>query len=227
MTAKLVAGAARVGLVAVALAGTVGPGVSRAAPAPACSQRPCGTQVGQPSADGQLLDGGAITGTVGLFGGGVATSIAKEAGRAAITVAAAAIAAGARYALQATARVIGATTRPDLESTWFSDSYWRMAGVSALLTLPFLFAAAIQAMIHSDLTLLLRAAFGYLPLGMLAVGVAAPVTMLLLAATDEMSSLVSSASSQDGSTFSSTRARSSPLSAARPGRCSSPRSSGC
>ena len=72
--------------------------------------------------------------------------------------------------------------------------------MAALLTLPFLFAAAIQALLRSDMTLLGRAAFGYLPLGMLAIGVAAPMTMLLLGASDEMSAIVSSASGHaDGS----------------------------
>ena len=52
---------------------------------------------------------------------------------------------GAKFALQQTASVISSTTKPQLGSTWFSGFYWRMAGVSALLTLPFLFAAAIQA----------------------------------------------------------------------------------
>ncbi|MEO6858572.1 MAG: hypothetical protein ABI323_08300, partial [Solirubrobacteraceae bacterium] len=101
---------------------------------------------------------------------------------------------GARSVMQKTAGVISATTRPQLQSTWFSSTYWRMAGISALLTLPFLFAAAIQAMVRSDLSLLLHAAFGYLPLGLLAVGIAAPLTQLLLAASDEMSALVSAAS---------------------------------
>ena len=54
---------------------------------------------------------------------------------------------------------------------------------------------------RSDLALLARAAFGYLPLGMLAVGVAAPLTMLLLAASDEMSAIVASASGHAGATF--------------------------
>ena len=68
--------------------------------------------------------------------------------------------------------------------------YWQIAGISAILTLPFLFAAAIQALLRSDLTLLLRATFGYLPLAMLAVSVAAPITMLLLAASDQLSAVV-------------------------------------
>jgi hypothetical protein len=76
-----------------------------------------------------------------------------------------------------------------------------MAAVSALLTLPFLFAAAIQALMRSDLSLLLRSAFGYLPLGMLGVAIAAPVTTLLLAGSDELSHIVSSAASQGDSSF--------------------------
>ncbi len=108
---------------------------------------------------------------------------------------------GARAALSETATVLDRTTRPQLGTTWFSSTYWRMAGISALLTLPFLFAAAIQALLHSDLTLLLRAALGYLPLSMLAVGIAAPLTMLLLAASDEMSSIISSAAGQAGGHF--------------------------
>ena len=108
---------------------------------------------------------------------------------------------GARAALQTTAKLVDESARPNLESTWFSATYWRVAAVSALLTLPFLFAAAIQALLRSDMTLLARAAFGYLPLGMLAVGVAAPITMLLLAASDEMSAIVGSASGDAGGTF--------------------------
>jgi hypothetical protein len=101
---------------------------------------------------------------------------------------------GARFVLRKTASVISSTTRPQLQSTWFSSTYWRMAAISALLTLPFLFAAAIQAVIRSDLSLLARSAFGYLPLGMLAVSIAAPVTMLLLSASDELSAVISGAS---------------------------------
>jgi hypothetical protein len=76
-----------------------------------------------------------------------------------------------------------------------------MAGISALLTLPFLFAAAIQALIRSDASLLARSVFGYLPLCGLSVAVAAPVTQLLLAASDELSSLVASASSYSSTGF--------------------------
>jgi len=98
---------------------------------------------------------------------------------------------GAKSAIGAVAHVIGATTTPQLTSTWFSTAYWRVAGVATLLTVPFLFAAALQAVIRSDMALLARAVFGYLPLALIGVGIAAPITMLLLSATDEMSNLVS------------------------------------
>jgi hypothetical protein len=108
---------------------------------------------------------------------------------------------GAKFALDETAKVLGTTTSPQLQSTWFSSAYWRMTGIAALLTLPFLFAAAIQALVRSDLALLARAAFGYLPLALLAVGIAAPLTMLLLAASDEMSAIVSAAAGNAGAHF--------------------------
>ena len=108
---------------------------------------------------------------------------------------------GARAALLQAASVIGATTAPRLDSAWFSSEYFRVAGLAALLTLPFLFAAATQAILTSDLSLLARAAFLYLPLAMLAVALAAPVTMLLLAATDQMCATVSAAGSGGGAQF--------------------------
>jgi hypothetical protein len=135
-----------------------------------------------------------------VVGGGVSSAIK--------TVALAAIlgwvASGAESALKETAKVIDATTSPQLASSWFSASYWRIAGIAALLTLPFLCAAAVHALVRSDLGLLTRAAFGYLPLSLLAVGIASQLTMLLLAGTDEMSSIVASASLHADSVFLST-----------------------
>jgi hypothetical protein len=159
------------------------------------------THAGRVLSAGEKLAGGHVGGAIGALtgaGSGVKRAATTAIGLAAIATA---VVGGARYALKATAGVIAATTSPNLRSTWFSAFYWRMAAVSALLTLPFLFAAAIQAMIRSDLALLARAAFGYLPLGLLAVGVATPLTMLLLAGSDEMSAIVSSASGNSGAAF--------------------------
>jgi hypothetical protein len=128
-------------------------------------------------------------------GVGAATTSAIAIGIGAVTLG------GAKYALRETAVVLGDTSSPQLGSTWFSSTYWRVAGIAVLLTLPFLFAAAVHALLRSDLALLLRAAFGYLPLAMLAVSIAAPVTMLLLAASDQLSTIVSSATGNASNRF--------------------------
>ncbi len=149
---------------------------------------------------GKKLLGGHLGGAVEtLTGSGSAARVFTAA--TAFAAAGAWVIGGARLVLHETGAVISATTRPQLQSTWFSASYWRMAGISALLTLPFLFAAAIQAILRSDLSLLVRSAFGYLPLGLLGVSIAAPLTQLMLAASDELSALVSSASGYSTAAF--------------------------
>ncbi len=141
---------------------------------------------------GRKLAGGHVGSAIGtILGGGssVSSTATTALGLAAIGVW---VVGGARFALHQTAKVLGATTAPHLTATWFSSAYWRVAGIAALLTLPLLFAAGVQALMRSDLPLLVRS-LGYLPLSLLAVSIAAPVTMLLLAASDEMSVIVSSA----------------------------------
>jgi hypothetical protein len=133
-----------------------------------------------------------------LHAGGASSKVQAALGLAAIG---AWVMGGAKVALQEIAKALNHTTSPRLTSTWFSSTYWRMAGLAAILTLPFLFAAAVQALLRSDLALLTRAAFGYLPLALLAVGLAAPLTMLLLAATDQMCRVVSSAAGDAGTRF--------------------------
>src|SRR5437763_16116470 len=73
-----------------------------------------------------------------------------------------------------------------------------MAAIAAMLTLPFLFAATVQAVLRSDISLLARAAFGYLPLAVLSIAIAAPLTTLLLAASDELCGLITSAAGNEG-----------------------------
>ena len=155
-------------------------------------------------------DGGSgVTAQNNVIGGGVGGAaqalLDSGAGTAVSTAIAVGIGAwtlgGAKYALRETAVVLGDTSSPQLGSTWFSSVYWRVAGIAVLLTLPFLFAAAVQALLRSDVALLLRAAFGYLPLAMLAVSIAAPLTMLLLAASDQLSAVVASATGNAGNRF--------------------------
>ena len=111
------------------------------------------------------------------------------------------VADGAASALRYTAHLISETTAPDLESSWFSASYWRVAALATLLSVPFLCAAAVHALVRSDLGMLARAAFGYLPLAMIGVAIAAPLTTLVLSATDQMSTFVAGASGNADATF--------------------------
>jgi hypothetical protein len=141
---------------------------------------------------GKKLLGGHLGGAVETLAG-AGTAVKAVTATAILAAMVGWVTGGARTVLDATANVISATTRPQLQSTWFSASYWRMAAIAALLTLPFLFAASIQALMRSDLALLIRSAFGYLPLGLLAVSIAAPLTMLLLSASDELSGLIAGA----------------------------------
>jgi hypothetical protein len=97
--------------------------------------------------------------------------------------------------------VIGSVTSPDLTSGWFSADYLKIEAIAAVLTLPFLIAAVIHALIRSEPSLLAKAAFGYVPACFLAVNVAAPWTMMLLKLTDQMSGVVSTAGGDGGGRF--------------------------
>jgi hypothetical protein len=150
----------------------------------------------------------SITGTIGsgldtLLQpiGDLASSAAGSVATAGLNAIGSWVLGGTESALKTVAQVIGTETAPNLQSAWFGSAYWRMAALGALLTVPFLLAAAIQALVRSDLALLLRSAFLYMPLSLIAVGLAAPVTMLLLAATDQMSAAVSAVGVEGGATF--------------------------
>src|SRR5579875_459017 len=115
---------------------------------------------------------------------------------------------GTAGAFREVAAVIGRATAPNLAATWFSSTYWRVAALAALLTIQFLCAAAVQAIARADMALLARVAFGYLPLSVLGVSLAAPLTRLALAATDQMSAAVSIEAAGGGARFLDDAARS-------------------
>jgi hypothetical protein len=124
---------------------------------------------------------------------GLGTWLVGGAIKSMLSVITSTVDAGAAEALRLTGSMLSSTTSPGLLSTWFSATYWRVAALSAVLTVPFLFAAAVHALVRSDLALLGRAAFGYLPLGAIGVTIAAPLATLLLSATDEMCTVVAGA----------------------------------
>jgi hypothetical protein len=151
---------------------------------------------------GKQLTTGNVGGAVNTTVGGAAQAVASTASTAlALAAIGAFVVGGAQGVLNQAAGALGQTTAPALQATWFSSTYWRMAAIAAVLTLPFLFAAAVQALIRSDLGLLARAAFGYLPLAMLAIAIAAPLTMLLLAASDQLCGFISAAAGNASAHF--------------------------
>jgi hypothetical protein len=94
---------------------------------------------------------------------------------------------GAKWTIDHMAGVISQSSTPTLTASWFTGVYLRIEGLALFFTLLFLVAAAAEALLRSDVSVLARAVFGYLPLAALATAIAAPVTMLLLAATDQLS----------------------------------------
>jgi hypothetical protein len=188
--------------------------VSVGRPAPAAALNPCKviggfspvigkgctgvTNIGRAVSAGKKLLTGHIGGAIKTLAGASATAAKTASTALALAAVAAWVMGGAQFALKETSTLISATTDPQLGGAWFKSEYWHVAGIAALLTLPLLFAAAIQALIRSDMAMLMRAVFGYMPLSLLAVGVAAPLVTLALSATDEMSAAVSAAAGNPG-----------------------------
>jgi hypothetical protein len=87
-------------------------------------------------------------------------------------------------------QLIDATASPDVEAAWFVGQYEAMLGVAGLLALPMLLLAVIQALIRQDIWVLLRSAFGYLPMAFILAGAAIVGTALLVSITDDLSMMV-------------------------------------
>lgn len=122
----------------------------------------------------------------------------RLAGIAAITAAALG---GARFVLSHMSSIISHSSEPAVGSSWFRSRYLQLEALAVLLTLPFLAAAAIQALLRQDLAVLARAAFAYLPLAALATAFAVPLTMMLLAVSDQLSGILARAAGQDAQHF--------------------------
>jgi hypothetical protein len=84
--------------------------------------------------------------------------------------------------------LIDATASPDLNASWFQGQYGTMVTVAGALALLMLLLAVIQSVIHQDAGLLIRSAFGYLPMAFILAGVAIAATGLLISITDDMAS---------------------------------------
>ncbi|MGH3038334.1 MAG: type IV secretion system protein [Gaiellaceae bacterium] len=86
--------------------------------------------------------------------------------------------------------LIEATASPDVQARWFVNQYASMLAVAAVLALPLLLLAVIQALLRQDVWILLRSAFGYLPMAFILAGAAIVGTDLLISITDDLSAMV-------------------------------------
>jgi hypothetical protein len=82
--------------------------------------------------------------------------------------------------------LINATASPNLTASWFQGQYGTMVTVAGALALLMLLLAVIQSVIHQDAGLLMRSAFGYLPMAFILAGVAIAAAGLLISITDDM-----------------------------------------
>lgn len=97
--------------------------------------------------------------------------------------------------------VIESSTKPHLQSGWFTSQYGVMAGIAGLLAMPMLLLAIIQGVVRQDWWMLARAALGYLPLAFVLTGVAVATTQMLLTITDGLSDVVSGTLGGDSRNF--------------------------
>ncbi|MCU1494691.1 MAG: conjugal transfer protein TrbL [Acidimicrobiaceae bacterium] len=97
------------------------------------------------------------------------------------------VASGAASLLKALGSVLTSTTTPDL-AKGFPSEFSVMSVIGAAVALPLLVLAVIRAIIHQDVTEVLRAAFLRLPAAILLSAAAVELVSLGLQASDEMSS---------------------------------------
>lgn len=86
--------------------------------------------------------------------------------------------------------LIDATASPDVRADWFTSQYRSMMSAAGLLALPMLLLALIQAVWRQDVWILLRSAFGYLPMAFILSAAAIAATQLLVSVTDDLSATV-------------------------------------
>jgi type IV secretion system protein TrbL len=117
------------------------------------------------------------------------------------------VADGASWLVEQAGKLIGQTTTPRIESSWFLEQYTAMGALAALFALPLLFLTVLQGVIRHDGGMILRAACWQLPLAFLLTAMAVTVVQLLLALTDQMSSQIAAPIGSDATTFLSSVAK--------------------
>ncbi|MGH9093301.1 MAG: hypothetical protein ACRDZR_18260, partial [Acidimicrobiales bacterium] len=98
---------------------------------------------------------------------------------------------GAGWLLGQIGGVLTSSTQVDLGAGWFAGHYQAMAGLAAVVVLPMLLVATIQAVYRQSAAVLVRVIAVQLPLALLLTGAAVQLVELSLAATDALSATVS------------------------------------
>jgi hypothetical protein len=127
------------------------------------------------------------------------TKVAAEAGEFVMRGVTAWVTNAAVWVAGKVGELIENTSSPDLQAGWFEGQYGTMVAVAGALALLMLLLAVIQSVIRQDVAMLVRAAFGYLPMAFILAGVAIAGAGLLIAITDDMSSAVVSSLGTDQS----------------------------
>ncbi|MGE0028015.1 MAG: hypothetical protein AB7U07_13020 [Thermoleophilia bacterium] len=136
--------------------------------------------------------------------GGAASAAAGAAGDAVLGQLTGWVGDGAAWLLRQVAEAIDATTTVDLSAPWFERHYAFMFQAGAILLLPLLLLAVLQALVRQDAGLLVRAAFLHLPAAMLLTGLAVTVTQTALAVTDALSAELTRGVAADTDTLATT-----------------------
>jgi hypothetical protein len=118
--------------------------------------------------------------------GGIGKSVFGAGANAALDALSSWVASGAAWLLGQVGGALDATTKVSLGAPWFLLHYRSMEGILALLALPMLLAAAIQALLQQRASLLARAFLVQLPLAMLLAGAGVELATMALSATDQL-----------------------------------------
>lgn len=122
--------------------------------------------------------------------GDVAGSVAKATGDYVMHGVTAWVTDAAVWVTGKVGSLIDATSSPDVSAGWFQGQYRTMVTVAGALALPMLLLALIQALMRQDVWVLLRSAFGYLPMAFILAAAAVVATQLLVAVADDLSRTV-------------------------------------
>jgi hypothetical protein len=99
---------------------------------------------------------------------------------------------GASWLLGQVGGAVTSSTSVDLGAGWFTAHYQAMAGLAAVVVLPMLLVATVQAVYRQSAAVLVRVVAVQLPLALVLTGAAVQLVELSLAATDALGSTVSS-----------------------------------